>query len=706
MSLRGIKEKFIVGAKLVWGHLTSRQFWLRLARGLWLYSGFFLLLLIFLAEKVSLFLGRLPLLRRVCRRLTPWWQKHWKSRIDRLIDRLDAHQPDEVHRSYLIRLAYKNMSLKKARSLITIGGMAVGIGAIVFLVSLGYGIERLVISRVARLEELKMTDVSPGESTALRLNDEAIKKISQIKNVEKVIPVVSVVGRVKFNNAVGDVLTYAAPRDYLDLSQIKLVKGEIFESNQIGWSSSGGKVAGAETELIEARYGEKIQPSQVKFNLDPEKAVLVWANYNRQAEVLGYTRRLEGGLVGWQYWGGRYYSQDETGHSGYDQKEAMILGRWIKAKVPLFEKNAQGELVPQLDDLGRQIWQWGWIMERDAQIIEVIPKITGQVLGEATESADLNSEEATESAEASPSASLAFETVVVSTDSAGIEWVQLQASDSAKKKEKVVLEFEEKPEAKALVSSGFLRMFALSPEEAIGQKLTVSFIIVKSLMPEIDSKVLSQETDYQIVGVIDDEAAPYLYVPLIDLRRVGVANFSQLRVVAKDKEVLTSVRKEIETLGFRTSSTVDTVVQIERLFKNVRLLLGILGMVALAVAVLGMFNTLTVSLLERTREIGGMKAMGMVSTEIRDLFLAEAMIMGLSGGIGGLVLGFLGGKALSILVSLLALAKGQGFLNLSYIPIFFTGFILVSSFIVGLLTGLYPARRATKISALNALRYE
>ena len=92
-------------------------------------------------------------------------------------------------------------------------------------------------------------------------------------------------------------------------------------------------------------------------------------------------------------------------------------------------------------------------------------------------------------------------------------------------------------------------------------------------------------------------------------------------------------------MGFKTTSTVDTVKQIESLFSNLRILLTILGMVALGVASLGMFNTLTVSLLERTREIGGMKAIGMVSEEVQDLFLAEAMIMGLSGGFGGLILG-------------------------------------------------------------------
>ena len=225
-------------------------------------------------------------------------------------------------------------------------------------------------------------------------------------------------------------------------------------------------------------------------------------------------------------------------------------------------------------------------------------------------------------------------------------------------------------------------------------------------MPEAEGKVTTKETEYRILGVINDDSTPYFYVPLVDLRRAGVNNFSQLRVMVKSEKDLAAVRKEIETIGFRTSSTADTVAQIEKLFRNIRILLATLGLVALAVAVLGMFNTLTVSLLERTREIGGMKAMGMVSREVRDLFLAEAMIMGLSGGIGGIIFGWGAGKIFSLIISSIAVFKGQGFLDLTYVPMFFVVFIIIASFLVGIFTGLYPSRRATKISALNALRYE
>ena len=230
--------------------------------------------------------------------------------------------------------------------------------------------------------------------------------------------------------------------------------------------------------------------------------------------------------------------------------------------------------------------------------------------------------------------------------------------------------------------------------------------MVRSLLKDATSKLITQEIKYEIIGLISDDNTEYFYLPLSDLERLGLQNYSQLKVITQDKNSLKQVRRDIEVLGVATSSTADTVAQIESLFVNIRLLLGLLGTIALGVAALGMFNTLTVSLLERTREIGGMKTMGMVSAEIQELFLSEAMIMGFAGGIGGLMLGFFMGELTSFGLSVFAVASGVGYLSVSYVPIFLVIFILTCSFMVGLVTGLYPAQRAKHTSALNALRYE
>ncbi len=682
-------------------------------RATYLFSTFFVLLLFFLAGKVMNILIRIPLLGGLFKFFANIFDRYLSSLTTKIIDKLETTRSSEVKRMYLIELAYRNMMIKKARSLITIFGMSVGVGAIVLLLSLGYGIERLIINKVAGLDELKMLDISAGENTALRLNEAAFKKINSFKENLKALPVISVVGRINYNRAQTDVLVYAVSNDYLKSGiNSKFLKGKPFANNggiggTISQVDNEGEVAGASTTLVEVQLGTKIVSGVTIFNILPGNSATVWEDCSINSKILGYTTRIEGGFEGSQIWGGDYYPFSQNGRVGYDRKRNLFLGKWVRGKLPLYEKNAEDILIPAFDDMGRQKWEEGCIPVRDVQILNQFD--FGSVLGESTGSAEfiLNDEvlAASDEAETATESAL-YDAVVIASDESGIETISLQASDSAKINEVKTLKFDNKPDGDAVVSSGFLNLLGIDINRAVGTTFKTSFIIVKSLMPDIEGKVFTSEIEYKIVGVVEDADNTYFYVPFEDLYKLGIKNFSQFKMILKNQKDLPKVRSDIETMGFRTNSTFDTVKQIESLFANLRVLLAVLGMVALGVASLGMFNTLTVSLLERTRETGGMKAIGMVSDEVQDLFLAEAMIMGLSGGIGGLIFGTLIGCMLSLFVSIIAITQGQGFLQLNYLPPTFVLFIIISAFIVGLLTGLYPAYRAKKTSALNALRYE
>ena len=256
------------------------------------------------------------------------------------------------------------------------------------------------------------------------------------------------------------------------------------------------------------------------------------------------------------------------------------------------------------------------------------------------------------------------------------------------------------------MNRAMLKVLGLNESEAVGKTFNTSFVVVGDLLQDMKEKIESDPAEYKIVGVIPDDKTPLFYVPFIDLRSLGVVNYSQVKAVTKNKDVLGKVRQQIEAMGYLTHSVVDTVNQVNNIFGTARTVLALVGMVALAVASLGMFNTLTVSLLERTREVGLMKAMGMKSIEVRELFLTESMIMGFFGGILGIILGFLAGKAVGLILSAYALSKGQGYIDISSIPVYFAVVVILLSLTVGIVTGIYPARRAKKISALDALRYE
>lgn len=694
--MRTIANTFILLVR----RLLSKELWIHIARSIYLFSTFFILLLLFVGGKLLSKVLFVPVLGKILLRLNFPTGKTIMHYEELLSLKIDNMRTSEVKRSYLIGLAFKNLLSKKTRSFITILGMSVGIGIIVLLLSLGYGIERLVISRIASLNELRMVDVSSSENTALRLDRIAYSKIANFSAVEKVIPLVSTVGKITINKATTDVLVYAAPRDYLNALNTRVLRGKLYDDNQSfdkprAQLTDVGSVAGVSTQLEIGELGAKRSNYEFAIDVLPSRHVPVWDTCDVGSKVLGFTTRFEGGTKGIALWGSQYSPFDEFGKAAYDSTRNIYLGKWIQAEFPLYQQNSEGGYDPKLTDTGLHMWQTGCVQEKDIQKTPILQTVQSSVLGEATASADVED------------AVSLYDAVVVSSDSSGIEMVMLQSSASASTKQTTdKLAFSSLPSGQAVISSGLASLLGVPVDKAVGREFTASFIIGKSLMPTIEGKSYSEDTTYTIIGVLDDDNNTYFYVPYTDMKKLNVPHVSQMKIILKDSSLMPKVRKGIETLGFRTNSTIDTVKQIESLFNNLRIVLAVLGLVALGVASLGMFNTLTVSLLERTREIGGMKTMGMVSEEVQDLFLAEAMIMGLAGGFGGLALGSIIGKGLSLLVSAVAISQGQGFIDLTYIPIQFSTFIVVTSFIVGILTGIYPAQRAKKISALNALRYE
>ena len=119
-----------------------------------------------------------------------------------------------------------------------------------------------------------------------------------------------------------------------------------------------------------------------------------------------------------------------------------------------------------------------------------------------------------------------------------------------------------------------------------------------------------------------------------------------------------------------------------------------------------MFNTMTIALLERTEEIGIMKAIGASRFDISMMFIMESTLMGFLGALGGVVLGYAEGKVLNILINLVASRFGGEAVDLFYNPTWFISTVIIFGAFVGLLTGIFPARKASRIDALEALRYK
>jgi putative ABC transport system permease protein len=166
------------------------------------------------------------------------------------------------------------------------------------------------------------------------------------------------------------------------------------------------------------------------------------------------------------------------------------------------------------------------------------------------------------------------------------------------------------------------------------------------------------------------------------------------------------IRDRILEAGLLVSSLSDMVEQAYQVFGVIQIILMMFGIIALIVSAIGMFNTMTITLLERTEEIGVMKSIGASNMAVSLMFMTEATIMGLLGGVGGVVIGYLGGEVFNVAINLIASRFGGESVDLFYSPSFFVIGIIIFASVVGLFTGVVPARKASSIDPLDALRYK
>lgn len=259
---------------------------------------------------------------------------------------------------------------------------------------------------------------------------------------------------------------------------------------------------------------------------------------------------------------------------------------------------------------------------------------------------------------------------------------------------------------KVVVNSSYLDFLGTAkPESLIGQKVDFDIIVPKELS-ETGDAVTFPDKEFTIVGIIKDDASPSIYIDDANFREMKPIAFSQAKVMITDRNKSDEIRKQIEAYGLKTEYVGDAVNQVQQIFGVFKIVLGSFGLIALMVALLGMFNTLTISLLERIKEVALMKILGMGKKDVRNLFLVEAISLGLVGGIVGIIWGIVLSHIANLILNIFATrAGGDSVTIFYYTPVFLIAIMLVAT-IVGFVTGIYPARRAEKVNALNVLKYE
>lgn len=178
--------------------------------------------------------------------------------------------------------------------------------------------------------------------------------------------------------------------------------------------------------------------------------------------------------------------------------------------------------------------------------------------------------------------------------------------------------------------------------------------------------------------------------------------YTNLRVIVDDVDNLEKIEKDIRKLGYNTQSEAGSADEIKKQTMQVTLILGGIGSVAFIVSAIGIINTMLMSIYERQKEIGVMKVIGASINDIRGMFLIESGFIGFFGGIIGLLISLGVGKIINKLLAGGGMFGGSGdVIAISFgLAIVGVGF----SSLVGVLAGYIPARRATKLSAIEALR--
>jgi putative ABC transport system permease protein len=187
--------------------------------------------------------------------------------------------------------------------------------------------------------------------------------------------------------------------------------------------------------------------------------------------------------------------------------------------------------------------------------------------------------------------------------------------------------------------------------------------------------------------------------------------YSQVIVKVADPKQVLDVSQAITDLGYQAYTPAEYVQGINNFYLVLQVIFGGVGAIALLVAAIGIANTMAMAILERTREIGLMKAIGATNRDVLSIFLGEAAGIGFIGGMGGVLIGWLAGQIGNVLalVYFAGQASQQGGPPPSVAivtPLWLPLFALIFATFIGLISGLYPALRAATMVPVNALKYE
>jgi len=234
----------------------------------------------------------------------------------------------------------------------------------------------------------------------------------------------------------------------------------------------------------------------------------------------------------------------------------------------------------------------------------------------------------------------------------------------------------------------------------------------------LNDRIKINGSEFVVVGIFEKagmvasaDIDPNIFLPMKSAQDVlGTDDVSMMMVKIRDIDRAEDIAEEIEEKidenhnleGFTQAMTMSSMIeQIETVLTIVQVVLVGIASIALIVGSIGIMNTMLMAVMERTHEIGIMKAVGATNRDVMFLFLTEAGMISLIGGISGCILGTIVAKAIGMIASAYIGMDMPAIVT----PTVAIGSILIA-ILVGVVSGLYPARKAAMMSPIEAVRYE
>ena len=291
-----------------------------------------------------------------------------------------------------------------------------------------------------------------------------------------------------------------------------------------------------------------------------------------------------------------------------------------------------------------------------------------------------------------------------------------------------------------IISDSLLRRLNIKkPESAIGREVELSTLTVDFSLSNLKNIVSffkgtglpfsRQSYTFTIVGIIErmGMSGPMpmrsgVFIPhgtSQKMKKISITSvsdifqsmqpsrgYSAVGIKLTSPEYVEPVKKQMEELGFETFAMLDQLEEINTGFRFLDLFLFAIGMISISVAALGIINTMVMSILERYKEIGIMKAVGASDRDVKKIFFFESGVIGFMGGLFGLGLGWIVSCIINFIVNKIATEQGVPPMSYFSFPWWLCLGAIAFSILISLLAGIYPTIRAARVDPVVALRHD